>query len=455
MRIICGTDFSKPAAQAATAAAAFAAQFEDSLQLVHVREGTGLAALDPGVLATLTAGVAGRLGTEADRLRRLGAVVKEQVVTGVPDEELVALSRRRGARLLVLSSLGRRAPGRWLIGSVSERAAEGAALPTLVVRDAAPFTAWAAGKRALKVLVAVDFTIPAAAALRWVKELQRVGPCDIIVAHVAWPPAEQARLGLDGPLSLTELPPAAQQGRERELMDTVREILGADAARVRVVPGWGRADAALLELAGQESADLVVTGTRQQHGLERLAGSSVSRGLLRYAPMSVVCVPAPEAVAHGVGALPRLQRVLATTDFSVLGDRAIPYAYAALVHGGVVKLIHVLPPWELPGPLVPHYQPGRLTRAQHQQLAADSLVKLQALIPPQAAACGIVTEVEIIFGTNPATAICQTAEQFGADLICLGTHGRAGLSAAVLGSVANAVMARSKRPLLAVPPTKA
>ena len=445
MRIICGTDFSKPAVQAANAAAALAARFEDTLQLVHVREGTGLAALDPGVLTTLSAGIAGRLGEEAARLRQLGAVVKEQVLAGVPDEELVALSRRRGVRLVVVSSLGRRAPGRWLLGSVSELTAERAAVPTLVVRDAAPFAAWAAGKRALKVLVAVDFTVSAAAALRWVKELQRLGPCDVIVGHVAWPPAEQARLGLAGPLPLTENPPAAQHVLERDLTDKVREILGADAVRVRVVPGWGRADAALVELARQEAADLLVTGTRQQHGLERLAGPSVSRGLLQFAPMNVACVPTPDAAAHGVGALPGLRRVLATTDFSALGDRAIPYAYAALAHGGVVKLIHVLPPGKSSGPGAP----------QQPQLAADSLTQLQALIPAQAAALGIVTEVEIVPGTDPATAICQAAERFGADLICLGTHGRSGLSAAVLGSVANAVMARSQRPLLAVPPAAA
>lgn len=62
--------------------------------------------------------------------------------------------------------------------------------------------------------------------------------------------------------------------------------------------------------------------------------------------------------------------------------------------------------------------------------------------------------VHVREATDPTTAICQTAERFGADLICLGTHGRSGLSAAVLGSVANGVMARSQRPLLTVPATK-
>ncbi|WP_269744534.1 universal stress protein [Stigmatella aurantiaca] len=46
--------------------------------------------------------------------------------------------------------------------------------------------------------------------------------------------------------------------------------------------------------------------------------------------------------------------------------------------------------------------------------------------------------------------IAQAAERHGADLICMGTHGRTGLARAVMGSVAQAVMARSDRPVLMV-----
>ena len=135
-----------------------------------------------------------------------------------------------------------------------------------------------------------------------------------------------------------------------------------------------------------------------------------------------------------------------------LGDRAIPYAYAALPPGGVVKLVHVIPPWELPGPLVPHYQPKRLTEKQHKQLAADSLKKLRALIPPEAQACGLTTEVEVIEQRDTADGIRQAAERFGADVICLGSHGRSGLSKAVMGSVAQKVMASTLRPVLVIRP---
>jgi len=103
---------------------------------------------------------------------------------------------------------------------------------------------------------------------------------------------------------------------------------------------------------------------------------------------------------------------------------------------------------------VPHYQPKRLTEKQPQQLAVGSLKQLRTLIPAEAEARGIVTELEVIQHRDAAKAIGQEAERFGADVICLGSHGRGGLSKAVLGSVAQTVMTHSPRPLLVVRPPK-
>ena len=66
--------------------------------------------------------------------------------------------------------------------------------------------------------------------------------------------------------------------------------------------------------------------------------------------------------------------------------------------------------------------------------------------------CGIMGEADIIESGDPARAIRQAADRFGADVICLGSHGRSGFSAAVMGSVAQAVMAQSQRPVLVVRP---
>ncbi len=446
MRIICGTDFSKPAEQAANAAAALAARLEETLVLVHSIEGAGLGAFSPKVFDALSAHVGEQLQAEAGRLRALGPTVKAELLTGPPDEALVKLARPRATRLIVVSSLGRRAPGRWLLGSVSERTAESAAVPTLVVRDAAPFVAWARGERALKVFVALDFSVSAEAALRWVKELKRIGPCEVIAGHVNWPTTERARLGLDGPLPLTENPPVAQQVLERDLRARVSEFLGDAAARVRVVPNWGRADAALIEMAREEKADLLVTGTHQHHGLERLADPSVSRGLLHHAPMSVACVPTPAAGPMAGPRIRECKRVLMAVDLDEPHGFAAPYGYSIVNPGVTVRLLHNI---------VPLQALHRVNEKEPAQVVAASAAKLRALAPDKADARGITTEVEVTESRETAEAICAAAERFGADIICIGSHTRPGFTAKVLGSVSLAVLQNSRRPVLVVwPPAK-
>ena len=57
----------------------------------------------------------------------------------------------------------------------------------------------------------------------------------------------------------------------------------------------------------------------------------------------------------------------------------------------------------------------------------------------QAEAEGIETECHQRYGTAGQT-LCQAAQEWSADLILLGTHGRSGLSELLLGSVSNYVM---------------
>ena len=71
-------------------------------------------------------------------------------------------------------------------------------------------------------------------------------------------------------------------------------------------------------------------------------------------------------------------------------------------------------------------------------------------MPADAAMRGILTEVTVIEGSDVAKTIRQEAERFGALLVCIGSHGRSGLAKAILGSVAQSVMAQSQRPVLIV-----
>ncbi len=51
-----------------------------------------------------------------------------------------------------------------------------------------------------------------------------------------------------------------------------------------------------------------------------------------------------------------------------------------------------------------------------------------------------------------AHAICAAAERFNADVVCIGSHTRPGLSAKVLGSVSLGVLQQCRRPVLVVWP---
>lgn len=80
---------------------------------------------------------------------------------------------------------------------------------------------------------------------------------------------------------------------EQELRQKCDEVFGEGMAAVSVVADWGRPDSHLIELASDFHMDLIVLGASQRRGLGRLG--SVSRAVVHYTHMNVVCVPIPTA----------------------------------------------------------------------------------------------------------------------------------------------------------------
>jgi nucleotide-binding universal stress UspA family protein len=80
--------------------------------------------------------------------------------------------------------------------------------------------------------------------------------------------------------------------------------------------------------------------------------------------------------------------------------------------------------------------------------AADAAVD-EARTHAEEAGASVTTAVRV--GT-PHREICGYADDVGADVVVVGTHGRTGLSRALLGSVAARVVRSSTAPVLVVPP---
>ena len=277
--VLCGTDFTPASVKAAEVAAEMAKRWGAPLHLVHV----SVLPAYPPMLEELAA--------EAERLRQTGAEVHHSVLDGNADEAMVEFAKANACRLIVLSALGKRAPGRWLLGSTSERTAERAPVPTLVVRHAAPLLAWARGERPLNVLVAFNQTPTSDAALAWTRELPSVAPCQLTVGYIDFPPDERIRLGGTGPLPLVGNPPGVQKILEQEVKARATELLGHGDFTTRVEANWGRPDAALADMTAAVEADLLVVGSHQYHGFERLWHASISRGLLHHCGANILVVP--------------------------------------------------------------------------------------------------------------------------------------------------------------------
>lgn len=445
-RVACGTDFSRNAQSAAEVAAVIAARQGGKLDVIHVADETNSYGDHPAELRAFLRPIAARLRREARRLRAFGAMVEGRLLHGKwAEQALIESFEVEPPDLVVVSAVSKTAFDRWTVGSVSERVAQHALAPTLVVRASDRLVRWAQGARELNVVVAVDFSTSSDAALAWVDRLRRIGPCAVRLVHVQ---LASRRMPQRPP---RDAPQAAgrtdQRALARDLRRKARRILGGADVAIQVEKADVSPDAVLVRAAADANADLLVTGTHQWRGVSRVLHRSTSRGVLRNAPMSVLCVPAPVAIPHGVDEYLEARRILAATDFSPFANRAVAWAYASAAGGRIVRLIHILPSGAPPSPLVTR-EPRRSARSQRHGEIADARRKLAMLVPATAAAGGIVTEIEVIEASDPARAILAETQRFGTDLLCIGSKGRGAAGGHGVGSVALQILGKDGPPVL-------
>ncbi|HWS74631.1 MAG TPA: universal stress protein [Quisquiliibacterium sp.] len=428
MSVVCGTDFSAPAGEAAALAAVIARRLDRPLLLVHVLDTRGVLFNQAAVLEALQRGAADRMGAEVARLESLGARVEARVFEGWPDEGLLGAAEERGAELIVLSATGSGRSAHGLLGNTAERVSGKARAPLLMVRDAGPLRAWLEGGPALKVLCGVDDSMASEAAIEWLRRLRLMAPCELLAANID-----------DGGHAA------------RGLEDRLQRRLGPGAARLVAAPEGVSTASRLAELAAQESADLIVVGSHQRHGLDRALHGSVSIELMRGAPASVLVAPASLADRLPPPPATAGRRVLVATDLSPHGKRAARWALGMLPPGSRIRLLTIVHPRRMPSAPTAYAADDPAQRLRYEAWRDQCRRELEALLPADLQARGLSVEVDAVEGDDAAEAIAAIADAIDADLVCLGTAGRTGLAATLLGSVAQGVLGRSRRPVLLVP----
>jgi nucleotide-binding universal stress UspA family protein len=418
--ILCGTDLSAASEPALWAAASIAKKEGLELLLVHV--------LEPSDGASRVQ-VDTRLEQDAGELRRrFGINIETSLLEGPPVQRLRELAQVRNANLLVVGAAGCSHALRKM-GSVPEELCQTAQLPVLAVRHADGFIDWCNGRRPLRVLLGSGFGDPSLSALASVAQWPDLA---LTVAHVAWPFGEHYRLGVSGPMPLDHLRPEVHHQLLGDLGRWAAQVTCNSSPKLKVVPGFGRIDSHLAQLAREKEADVLVVGNHQRNLAARAWHGSVSRNALHEASCNVLCVPGKHAPAR-VRPAPRV--IVVPTDFSGLADRAVGVAYGLLEPGATLHLVHVV-------------------NAASETERAALLEKLRQRILADAEARGIQTISEVLEGNAPWLAIWQYASNHSADMLCLASHSRSAPGALVLGSQAQALLQHANIPVVIVPPDR-
>lgn len=442
MNLLCPTDFSQTATEAADVAAALAVKRGLPLKLVYCAANQIVGAEIPVVCAEDRVAPE-ELEKEAWRLATHGLKVSFSIQTGVKDDEIVRAARG-DTEMIVMGSTGRGGADRWLLGSVSERVAESAPVPTLVVRSAPPLLTWLREGRPLRVLCAVDFSVSGDAAVAMIRQLMALGPVEVEAAYIA--DAEDLRD--EG--SAENASSRTKESLERDVWERLQQVLGCPTVKIHIQGASGNSAFEFVRLADDLKTDLVVVGTHQRHGLKRLSSPSFSRRVLTHAGTNVLCVPLSSYKAEfGV---PKISRVLVATDLSPASDEVIRHACSLLPKGGALRLLHVCPaPKSGIDPFIAAQVYFDHSLASSQATAAAE-EKLYASAPRQLATGGVEMTVRAVEHDSVAAAICECAAEFGADVICMGSGRHSAIPRMLLGSPAQEVASRSHRPVLIVPP---
>ncbi len=140
-----------------------------------------------------------------------------------------------------------------------------------------------------------------------------------------------------------------------------------------------------------------------------------------------------------------IRKILVPFDFSEYSEKAFYWALALAEKWQAQLLVfHVVPRMSYPRMVTGTFDVGDFEarlRANAEAQTKEFVAKVQDR--------GVPINVKTLVG-EPFSDICQMAEQEHIDVIVMGSHGRTGLSHALLGSVAERVVRHAPCPVLVV-----
>lgn len=277
-----------------------------------------------------------------------------------------------------------------------------------------------------RVLTAVDFSEPARSAFDYALGLSRANAAELTAVHVV--PTDRS---FDG------------GGLERiALVAELRQAAKAAGVRLKVSVQNGDPAGIILRRARARRPDLIVLGTNERSGIDRLRFGSVAETVLLRAEQPVLIVPASATERADDSAF---NNILVAVDFSAASISAVETALAIANENSRVTLAHVV---SGVSPAATSRYMYRLMEPEYQRaLARDAWRRMPELMPANA---NTKVRARVVTG-DVATEIARVASEVGADLILVGVTPRGSISRRIFRSTAARVIRTAGRPVLAIP----
>lgn len=239
------------------------------------------------IQARLTQDSQDYLAPLAQRVRNQGIVVETFVVGETAEEGILLEIDLREADLVVMTTHGRSGIGRWIYGSVAESVLRQSPVPILLVRASTTETASPLDVDHPRIVVPLDGSFFAEAALPIAAELARATGGALTLLRAIIPPSSLAPSRMVTSEYVTEMVELSIQ-RAEDYLTAQAEALAQTGLTVEKVIRVGSAAEAILEES--KNASLIAMTTHGRTGLARLLAGSVAMEVLRRGSLPVLVV---------------------------------------------------------------------------------------------------------------------------------------------------------------------
>jgi nucleotide-binding universal stress UspA family protein len=272
-----------------------------------------------------------------------------------------------------------------------------------------------------KILCPTDFSPGSQQALRLAVRMANEADAELVIAH-SWyvPPTLFAGEHVFPPRVIQQMADDAQRGLDVALMDAT--AMGAKRVSSKILSGvpWVQ----ITSLLDQQAFDLCVIGTHGRTGISRLLLGSVAANVIRHAPCSVLAVR-PEGDSKA------FTHVLVPTDFSESAHHAGDLAAELVRPEGKLTLLHVIE--------IPVAYSGEVAADFGRDLDKRAAAALEQEAARLTAKSAVAIATRSRLGYPGAQTLAALDADRSVDLVVLGSHGRTGITRALLGSVAEKV----------------